>query len=120
MSLAVTPTGSWPSILTAIVLGLAWGKRLGGEDVIDLRRANSEGQRPERLMRRKGVGCRRRLSLAAGQAELRSDDVHRFPLDQDPSRLADPNAEFLCCGRRVSTCVWDTGIMMGRPMLRVR
>src|SRR5215213_4893126 len=68
-SLAVTSTGSSPSTVTAL------GEGLGGEDVLDLARADAERQRPERP-----VG--RRVGVAAddgearlGEAGLRAYDV---------------------------------------------
>ena len=74
-SLAVTPAGSSPSTLIAHPLRTALGQRLGGEHVLDLARADAEGERAERA-----VGGRVRVAADDGHARqgaalLRADDV---------------------------------------------
>ena len=50
MSLALTPGGSWPSTLTAMVLNGRSGKRLRGEHMLDLRCADAHRERAERAV----------------------------------------------------------------------
>ena len=75
MSLAVTPSGSVPSKLDAQALGLALHHGLRGEHVLELRRADAEGERAHAAM---GAG----VAVAADQrragqrqAQLGADDV---------------------------------------------
>ena len=93
MSLAVTPGGSSPLTLTAMVLGLGLRQRLGGQHVLDLGGADAEGDRAERAV---GGGVRvaadhRHAGL--GQAELRADDVHDALVEI--AEAVDPDAELL-------------------------
>ena len=46
----MTPAGSAPSTLTAIVFGRTLRQRLGGEHVLDLAGADAEGERAERAV----------------------------------------------------------------------
>ena len=50
-SLAVTPAGSSPSTLDGHPLRPRLRQRLGGQHVLDLARADAEGERPERAVR---------------------------------------------------------------------
>ena len=75
MSLAVTPAGSLPVDAHQHVLGLLLDQRLGGEHMLDLRRADAVRQRAEGAVRR-GVAVAADDGHA-GQREalLRADDV---------------------------------------------
>ncbi|GAB3984464.1 hypothetical protein GCM10029978_094220 [Actinoallomurus acanthiterrae] len=57
-------------------LRLALWQRLGGEDVLDLARADAERQRPERSVRGGVRVAADDRHARLGQAQLRADDVH--------------------------------------------
>ena len=72
-SLAVTPAGSSPSTFTAIHFGRDLRERLGGEDVLDLARADAEGERAERAVGR-GVAVAAHDRHAGQRAALLGPD----------------------------------------------
>ena len=74
-SLAVTPAGRSPSTVTAIHRRPQLGQRLGGQHVLDLARADAEGQRAEGAVGG-GVGVAAHDGHARlGEALLGADDV---------------------------------------------
>ena len=120
MSLAVTPGGSFAVDRHPHVLGLLLDQRLGGEHVLDLRRADAVRQRAERAVRRGMAVAADDGHARQGKALLRPDDVDdalplvelveildaeilgvlRHGLDLQPAlRIVDAEA----CGRMVGT-----------------
>ena len=74
-SLAVTPAGSSPSTSTAIHFGRRLRQRLGGQDVLDLARADAEGERAERAVRRRVAVAADDRHARQRAALLGADDV---------------------------------------------
>ena len=75
MSLAVTPRGSSPSTVTAIVPGRRLGQRLRGEHVLDLAGADAERQRAERAVGGRVAVAAHDRHPRLGEAELGPDHV---------------------------------------------
>ena len=75
-SLAVTPSGRSPSTRDAHVLGRLLDQRLGRQHMLDLGRADAEGQRAEGAMGRGVAVAADDGHAGLGQALLRADDVH--------------------------------------------
>ena len=109
MSLAVTPSGSSPSTVTARSPPAVLGQALRGQHELDLGGADAEGQRAEGAVRG-------RVGIAAddhhpglGEAELRADDVDDAlaaaadPVERDalPSGSSPPAAS-ICLRERSS------------------
>ena len=92
-SLALTPGGSTPSTLTAMVLNGLQRQRLGGEHVLDLRGADAHGDRAERAVRGGVTVAAHDGHARLGQAELRPDDVHDALFDV--AHRVQPDAELL-------------------------
>ena len=76
MSLAVTPAGSSPSTVTAIVPGRGLRQRLRGEHVLDLAGADAEGQRAERAVGRRVAVAAHDRQPGLREALLGTDHVH--------------------------------------------
>ena len=75
-SLAVTPAGRSPSTVTAMVAGRVLGERLGGEHVLDLARADAEGQRADGAVGRGVAVAADDGHPRLGEAQLGPDHVH--------------------------------------------
>ena len=75
-SLAVTPAGRSPSTVTAIVPGRRLRERLRREHVLDLARADAEGERAERAVGGRVAVAAHDRHARLGQALLRADHVH--------------------------------------------
>ena len=74
--MAVTPAGSVPVDGDGHRAGPALGQRLRGEHVLDLARADAEGQRAERAVGRGVAVAAHDRHARLGEALLGADDVH--------------------------------------------
>ena len=116
MSLAVTPGWSWPSTRTSNVFGRRWRRRLGGEDVLDLGRADAERQRPERAVRG-GV----RVAAHDGHSRLRQAELGTDDVDDPLVRRADAverDAELAAVLLQRVTCLAAISSTIGQRSVR--
>ena len=90
-SLAVTPSGSAPSTVTAIVFGRACGSVWVASTCSTSTGADAERERAERAVRRGVRVAADDVMPGLGQAELRADDVHDALLDV--AERVQPDAE---------------------------
>jgi hypothetical protein len=82
----VTPAGQLAIDLDQHVLGLLLDQRLGGEHVLDFRRADAVRQRAERAVRRGVAVAADDGHAGQGKALLGADDVHdALTLDRSSS-----------------------------------
>ena len=75
-SLAVEPGWRSPSTVIAIRFGRICGQRLRGEHMLDLARADAEGKRAERAMRRGVAVAANDRHAGQGEALLGTDDMN--------------------------------------------
>ena len=113
---AVTPAGSSPSTLTAMVPGRCWGRVWVARDVLDLAGADAEGEGAE--ARGSTCGCRRRRwSCPAGWGLLGADHVDDALAGSPIGYSVMPNSAQLA--RSTSTCLREIGSAMGWSMSAV-